>query len=561
MSGGVSRGGYDAATKTFHSKRPPVPLPPNESLDITTFISARPHRSTTALIDASTGRRVSYTDLWRAVDSVSHTLSSIYGVRKGHVVLILSPNSIDFPIVCLSVMSLGALITTANPLNTASEIAKQVGDSEPVLAFTTRELAPKLADSGVPVILLGDADADGGGDSGKSIENVRVISSFEELMKGEVADDKIDAVRREKVRQDDAAALLYSSGTTGVSKGVVTSHRNMIAMVQTIIQRFKVDEGSDSNTFVCTVPMFHIYGLVAFATGLLATGATIVVLSKFEMNDLFVAISKYNVNYFPLVPPILVAMVNHADQIKKNYNLSSLRNVLSGGAPLGKEVIEGFVEKFPNVIIMQGYGLTESTAIGASADTLEESRKYGTAGLLSPSIEAKIVDPESGVALGVNQTGELWLRGPTVMKGYFKNPEATASTLTSDGWLKTGDICYIDEDGHLFVVDRLKELIKYKGYQVAPAELEALLLTHPQIADAAVIPFPDKDVGQYPMAYVVRKAGTSVSENEVMDFVAKQVAPYKRIRRVAFAESIPKNASGKILRKDLIKLATFGSKL
>ncbi|XP_074263864.1 peroxisomal OPC-8:0-CoA ligase 1-like [Silene latifolia] len=537
--------GYTATTSTFHSKRPPIPLPPNPTLDITTFISSRPHRTTTAFIDAITGRHLSYVDLWTAVDSLSHSLSTIYGITKGHVVLILSPNSIYFPIVCLSVMSLGALITTANPLNTNSEIAKQLADSGPKLAFVTRELVGKLTGCGIPIVLLE--------------EGAGVVSSLGELMKGGGGKGE---VRREKVRQNDAAALLYSSGTTGVSKGVVSSHRNMIAMVQTIIQRFRIDEASGSlGTFVCTVPMFHIYGLVAFATGLLASGATIVVLSKFEMNDLLLAIAKYKVNYFPLVPPILVAMVNHADQIKKNYDLSSLKHVLSGGAPLGKEVIEGFVEKFPNVVIMQGYGLTESTAIGASTDSLEESRKYGTAGLLSPSIEAKIVDPESGVALGVNQTGELWLRGPTVMKGYFNNPEATANTITSDGWLKTGDICYIDEDGYLFVVDRLKELIKYKGYQVAPAELEALLLTHPQIADAAVIPFPDKDVGQFPMAYVVRKAGSTLSDKEVMDFAARQVAPYKRIRRVAFADSIPKNASGKILRKDLIKLATAGSKL
>lgn len=369
---------------------------------------------------------------------------------------------------------------------------------------------------------------------------------------------------KESVCQNDAASLLYSSGTTGESKGVVSSHGNMIAMVQTIIGRFGLDEksgGNQGHVFVCTVPMFHIYGLVCFATGLLATGATIIVLPKFEMNDLLLAISKYKVSYFPLVPPILVAMVNNADQIKKHYDLSSLRHVLSGGAPLGKDLIEGFVKKFPNVVLMQGYGLTESTAIAASTDSLEESRKYGTAGMLSPSFEAKIVDPESGKVLGVNETGELWLRGPTIMKGYFNNEEATASTLTSEGWLKTGDVCYIDEDGFVFVVDRLKELIKYKGYQVPPAELEALLLTHPDIDDAAVIPFPDKNVGQFPMAYVVRKAGSSLSENDVMDFVAKQVAPYKRIRKVAFVDSIPKNASGKILRKDLIKLATSGSKL
>lgn len=390
---------------------------------------------------------------------------------------------------------------------------------------------------------------------------VRIVATLDELLR---VDPGESPRVRERVTQNDAAALLYSSGTTGASKGVISSHRNMIAMVETVINRFRVD-GEEreeyNNTYVCTVPMFHIYGLVAFATGLLASGATIVVLSKFEMNDLFLAISKYKVSYFPLVPPILVALVNHADQIKKKYDLTSLRRILSGGAPLGKELIEGFVAKFPGVTILQGYGLTESTATGASTDSLEESRRYGTAGMLSPSMEAKIVDPDSGRALAVNQTGELWLRGPSVMKGYFNNPDATASTLTPDGWLKTGDLCYFDEDGFLFVVDRLKELIKYKGYQVPPAELEALLLTHPDIADAAVIPFPDKEVGQFPMAYVVRKAGSPLSENQVMEFVATQVAPYKRIRRVAFVDSIPKNASGKILRKDLIKLATSGSKL
>ncbi|RVW50934.1 4-coumarate--CoA ligase-like 5 [Vitis vinifera] len=358
----------------------------------------------------------------------------------------------------------------------------------------------------------------------------------------------------ERVNQEDTATLLYSSGTTGASKGVVSSHRNLIAMVQTIVSRFSSEDGEQ--TFICTVPMFHIYGLAAFAMGMLASGSTVVVLSRFEMDEMLSSISKYRATCLPLVPPILVALVHSADKIKAKYDLNSLQSTLSGGAPLSKEVIEGFAEKYPSVKILQGYGLTESTGIGASTDSLEESRRYGTAGLLSPSMEAKIVDPGSGKALTVNQTGELWLRGPTIMKGYFSNPEATTSTLDSSGWLRTGDLCYIDDDGFIFIVDRLKELIKYKGYQVPPAELEALLLTHPEIADAAVIPFPDKEVGQYPMAYINRKAGSNLSESAVMDFIAKQVAPYKRIRRVAFVDSIPKNASGKILRKDLIQLAT-----
>ncbi|KAG0472696.1 hypothetical protein HPP92_014553 [Vanilla planifolia] len=291
--------------------------------------------------------------------------------------------------------------------------------------------------------------------------------------------------------------------------------------------------------------MFHVYGLAAFATGLLGSGSTVVILSRFDLGEMLRAISEYGATYLPLVPPILVAMIG----AEKPLQLGSLRRVLSGGAPLSRELIDGFREKYPAVEILQGYGLTESTGIGASTDSHEESQRYGTAGLLSPNTEAKIVDPETGEPLPVNRTGELWLRG------YYKNPEAR-STLDSEGWLKTGDLCYIDDDGYLFVVDRIKELIKYKGYQVAPAELEGLLLAHPEILDAAVIPFPDKEVGQVPMAYVVRKGESELTDAEVMEFIGKQVAPYKRIRRVAFVASIPKNPSGKILRKDLISLAT-----
>nr|GMC54757.1 4-coumarate--CoA ligase-like 5 [Ipomoea batatas]GME04205.1 4-coumarate--CoA ligase-like 5 [Ipomoea batatas] len=541
-----SRSGFCTSNSTFYSKRKPIPLPSPESIDVTTFISSRAHQGKIAFIDAATGRQLSFSDVWRAVESVATSLSVDMGIRKGHVVLLLSPNSIFFPIICLAVMSLGAVITTTNPLNTPREIGKQISDSKPVLAFTVTELLPKLADSNLPVVLIG------GNSSSTPKTNLRIVSRLEEMMRKPPSQTRF----KERVTQDDTATLLYSSGTTGASKGVVSSHRNLIAMVQTVVGRFRLDDDAETQTFICTVPMFHIYGLAAFATGLLACGSTIVILSKFEMDEMLSTIHKYRASYLPLVPPILVALINFADSIKKKYDLSSLKKVLSGGAPLSREVIEGFVDKYPGVTILQGYGLTESTGIGASTDSLEESRKYGTAGLLSPSMEARTVDPDSGELLPVNRTGELWLRGPCIMKGYFSNEEATASTLDSKGWLRTGDLCYIDDDGFIFVVDRLKELIKYKGYQVPPAELEALLLTHPEVADVAVIPFPDKDVGQFPMAYVVRKTGSRISENAVMDFVGKQVAPYKRIRRVAFVASIPKNPSGKILRKDLIKLAT-----
>ncbi|KAJ8539592.1 hypothetical protein K7X08_013844 [Anisodus acutangulus] len=545
------KSGYSPSNSTFYSKRKPIPLPSNKSLDVTTFISSRAHKGKIAFIDAATGKQLTFSDVWNAVESLATCLFVDMGIRKGYVILLLSPNSIYFPIICLAVMSLGAIITTTNPLNTNREIAKQIKDSNPVLAFTIPQLVPKLTGSNLPVILI-NGEQDSITHTHKfNHGNFKIVGNLEKMIQKKTCESRL----KERVIQSDTATLLYSSGTTGASKGVVSSHRNLIAMVQTIVGRFKLDEEGEQ-TFICTVPMFHIYGLAAFAAGLLASGSTVVVLSKFEMDEMLSSIHKYNATYLPLVPPILVALVNNADMIRKKYDLSSLKSVLSGGAPLSKEVIEGFLEKYPNVTILQGYGLTESTGIGASTDSLEESRRYGTAGMLSPSMEAKIVDPESGKTFPVNKTGELWLKGPTIMKGYFSNEEATASTLDSDGWLRTGDLCYIDEDGFIFVVDRLKELIKYKGYQVPPAELEALLLTHPEISDAAVIPFPDKEVGQFPMAYVVRKSESTIPDSAVMDFIAKQVAPYKRIRRVAFVASIPKNPSGKILRKDLIKLAT-----
>lgn len=207
-------------------------------------------------------------------------------------------------------------------------------------------------------------------------------------------------------------------------------------------------------------------------------------------------------------------------------------------------------------MLPKGYGLTESTAGVFRAVGPEESRRIGSAGRLLSGCEAKVVDPSTDITLHPCKPGELWVRGPTIMKGYIGEEEATSAILNPEGWLKTGDLCYIDNDGFLFVVDRLKELIKYKGYQVPPAELEHLLQKHSDIIEAAVIPYPDDEAGQVPMAFIVRQPNSTLCEAEIMEFVDKQVAPYKKIRRISFVNSIPKNPAGKILRKDLIKLAT-----
>ncbi|CAA7061058.1 unnamed protein product [Microthlaspi erraticum] len=533
-----SRSGFCKSNSTFYSKRNPLTLPPNPSLDVTTFISSQPHHGTTAFIDAATGHSMSFSDLWRAVDRVTDCLHHEIGIRKNDVVLILSPNSIYIPVVCLSVMSLGAVVTTANTLNTAGEISRQIADSNPTLAFTTPDLAPKLADSGISILL------DGPG----STRGVRVVGILSDMMNKQPSGRRV----RERVNQVDTAVMLYSSGTTGPSKGVISSHGNLTAYVARMLSR----KWMQGEIFLCTVPMFHTFGLLMFAMATVALGSTVVILRRFDLHQMMEAVEKYRATGMVLAPPVVVAMINGADLIKAKYDLSSLRTVKCGGAPLSKEVAEGFLEKYPTVDICPGYALTESNGGGASVESVEESRRYGSVGLLSSDVEARIVDQDTGRVMGVNQTGELWLKGPSIAKGYFRNEEATKETFNMEGWLKTGDLCYIDDNGFLFVVDRLKELIKYKGYQVPPAELEALLITHPDILDAAVIPFPDKDAGQYPMAYVARKPESKLSEKQVIDFISKQVAPYKKIRKVAFINSIPKTASGKTLRKDLIKLAT-----
>ncbi|KAL9306788.1 putative AMP-dependent synthetase/ligase, AMP-binding enzyme domain-containing protein [Arabidopsis thaliana] len=535
------RSGFCKSNSTFYSKRQPLSLPPNLSLDVTTFISSQPHRGKTAFIDAATGQCLTFSDLWRAVDRVADCLYHEVGIRRGDVVLILSPNSIYIPVVCLSVMSLGAVFTTANTLNTSGEISKQIADSNPTLVFTTRQLAPKLPVA-ISVVLTDDEVYQ------ELTSAIRVVGILSEMVKKEPSGQRV----RDRVNQDDTAMMLYSSGTTGPSKGVISSHRNLTAHVA----RFISDNLKRDDIFICTVPMFHTYGLLTFAMGTVALGLTVVILRRFQLHDMMDAVEKHRATALALAPPVLVAMINEADLIKAKYDLSSLKTVRCGGAPLSKEVTEGFLEKYPTVDILQGYALTESNGGGAFTNSAEESRRYGTAGTLTSDVEARIVDPNTGRFMGINQTGELWLKGPSISKGYFKNQEATNETINLEGWLKTGDLCYIDEDGFLFVVDRLKELIKYKGYQVPPAELEALLITHPDILDAAVIPFPDKEAGQYPMAYVVRKHESNLSEKQVIDFISKQVAPYKKIRKVSFINSIPKTASGKTLRKDLIKLAT-----
>ncbi|XP_068661328.1 4-coumarate--CoA ligase-like 9 [Aristolochia californica] len=535
-----ARTGFDSGTKIYHSLRPFLTLPPlhlplsaaDYAISLLCPSPATPLPDKPAFINASTGVSLTYSEFFRRVRTLSSSLRSIASLSKGDVAYVLAPTSLEIPVLYFSLLSLGVVISPANPLSTASEISRQIALSRPKIAFATSGTAVKLPS--LPVILLDSPEFD-------SMMRVTPNGPYPEPT--------------QPVRQFDPAAILYSSGTTGNFKGVVLTHRNVIAVTAGVTTvRESGERLPGANLF--TVPLFHVFGFLVSARSM-AMGDTVILMERFDFAMMLKAIEKYKVMYMPVSPPLVVGMVKSPEVDK--YDLSSLQAVGCGGAPLGKEMAEKFTQRFPKVTLGQAYGLTETSGGVARTMGPAESYRYGTAGRLVENTEAKIVDAETGEALPPGKQGELWVRGPLIMKGYVGDDEATAATLNSVGWLKTGDLCYFDQDGFLFVVDRLKELIKYKAYQVAPAELEALLQSHPQIADAAVIPYPDEEAGQIPMAYVVRQPGSSLNGSQVADFVAKQVAPYKKIRRVAFINAIPKSAAGKILRRELVKISQTSS--
>ncbi|GAB4845743.1 hypothetical protein Ancab_039144 [Ancistrocladus abbreviatus] len=543
------RSGYSFKTKTYYSLRQPPSLP-SESLPMsvadyvlslfqTTVSDGRSPDTTAMLVDATAERSITHADFLRQVQSLTLSLQTKItnsSLTQRHVALILSPPSLHVPVLYLALLKLGVVVSPANPLASESELAHMIQLTKPSIAFAVSSVAHKLPSGSFPLgtALLDSPEFD--------LLLTRPIQSYNA------------SLNHVRVVRSDSAAILYSSGTTGRVKGVELTHRNFIALIACLYHGRSEDQKGNHQVSLFTVPLFHVFGFFMLLRAV-AFAETLILMERFDFEKMLRAVEKYRITNMPVSPPLVVAMVK--SELTNKYDLSSLEVLGSGGAPLGKDVAERFKAKFPNVQMLEGYGLTESGGVAASMKA-GFSEQYGSVGGLAELMEAKIVDPTNGEALPPGQKGELWLRGPIVMKGYVGDKDATAATLDPEGWLKTGDLCYFDNEGNLYVVDRLKELIKYKAYQVPPAELERLLLSHPEIADAAVIPYPDEEAGQIPMAFVVRKRDSDVTGAEVIDFVAKQVAPYKKIRRVSFINSIPKNPSGKILRRELIGLAVSG---
>ncbi|TPX03553.1 4-coumarate--CoA ligase family protein, partial [Schumannella luteola] len=346
------------------------------------------------------------------------------------------------------------------------------------------------------------------------------------------------------------AVLPYSSGTTGVPKGVMLSHANLVANVEQC--RYAIDLGTEDRV-LAVLPFFHIYGMTVLLNLALRQRATLVTMPKFDLVEFLTNIQTHRCSYLFIAPPIAVALAKHP--IVDQFDISSVRTVFSGAAPLDAETAIAAGQRI-HAIVKQGYGMSELSPVSHAAPADPDAVPKNSVGVLLPNVVCRLVDPETGIdieppAEGISRAGELWVQGPNVMLGYLNNAQATAETLDADGFLHTGDIAQVHADGWFTIVDRVKELIKYKGYQIAPAELEALLLSHPKVMDAAVIGVLDDDRQEIPKAFVVAAPDSGLTEDEVMEFVAAEVAPHKRVRRVEFIEVIPKSTAGKILRKDL----------
>ena len=507
----------------YTSPLPAVDIP---VAPVTEFVLRRvnDHPEKPALIDGTTGRTYSFAKLSDVIHRLAGGLVA-RGFAPGDTLALMAPNLPEYAIIFHAVAVAGGVVTTVNPTYGADEVAFQLRDAGATELVTVGMFA-EVAKEAI---------------TGTEISEVITIDG----VAGTTALDSIfgDPIQQSPVNPvDDVVVLPYSSGTTGLPKGVMLTHHNLVANICQCDHAIVYQP--DGEVALAFLPFFHIYGMQVLMNGLLANGVTVVTLPRFDLDQALSLVQEHRITRFFAVPPVVLALAKHP--AVDSYDLSSLVQVFSGAAPLGAEIAME-AEKRIGCEVVQGYGMTELSPV--SHTTPPGMFKAGSSGVTVSNTESRIVDPDTGEDQPFGERGELWVRGPQVMKGYLNNPEATAATLDSDGWLHTGDVAIIDEDHHMTIVDRVKELIKYNGFQVPPAELEGLLITHPEVNDVAVIGIPDESAGELPKAFIVRSPGSEVTAEDLQAFVAEHVASYKHIRLVEFIDEIPKSASGKILRR------------
>jgi acyl-CoA synthetase (AMP-forming)/AMP-acid ligase II len=516
------------------------------------------------LMDGVSTKTLTYGESYYASFSFADSLKDL-GIKKDDVVSVTSPNHLHYFSVLMGTMLAGGVSSTVNPLYSVDEMQHQFRQTESRFYVTHSLCLERVlhSTSNDKVVILMDEDMAAG-------EADKLISKFpsRKILRLNALLSK-DSNRVIKYNYDwksnnfdpnSIAVIPFSSGTTGRSKGVMISHKNLVCNV---LQTMSC-EGEDlvdnkqgqQRSLLIPLPFYHIFGLTAGLLVAAHAGCRHIFMPQFDLKRFLEIIQEYKVERSFVVPPIVLALAKHP--LVDQYNLSSLEAVISGAAPLGVDIQRAAATRL-KCIVKQAWGMTETSpaaAISPDSELRSMDDINGAAGLLLAGTEGKIIDPVTGKDLDPSQEGELLVRGPQVMIGYYKNPEATAKTINKDGWLHTGDIARFD-NGWLHITDRLKELIKYKGFQVPPAELEALILTMPEVKDAIVIPVPDEEAGEVPRAYVVKReaAPESFTEEHVVQFVEDRVAPHKRLRGgVFFAKEVPKSASGKLLRRVQIEI-------
>jgi long-chain acyl-CoA synthetase len=480
---------------------------------------------------------ISYRELDAMVNSFANALRDL-GIRKGQIVTLFMTNRPEYIISWFAVIRIGAVASPLNPSYKEREAAYQLNNSDAVAVIVQSDLAPlvEAIRSETPaveyVIQVGDTP--------------HITSDHDLLFSDLIRSYPPTPPPREAWAQDDLIALPYSSGTTGMPKGVMLSQKNLVTNGYQSVSTARI---TSLDRMLVFIPLYHSYGTMLIGTATLS-GATIVLMERFDATRCLQHIHEQKITLLYGVPQVLSVLSEHPQL--DNYNLSSVRYIQCGAAPVPPALARRFEER-THITVMVSYGLTEA-APGTHSNPVYDPHliKVETIGLPIHDTKQKIVDIETGqIELGVGEEGELIVQGPQVMQGYWKAPEATAETIR-DGWLHTGDIGWCDEDGYVTITDRKKELIKYKGFSVAPAQLEALLLEHPAVADVAVIAKPDTQAGEIPKAFVVLREGyENLSTDELIVWANGKLATYKSVREIEFITAIPRNPSGKILRRVL----------
>ncbi|OMJ20249.1 4-coumarate-CoA ligase 1 [Smittium culicis] len=513
-----------------------------------------------ALCDANTNTTFDVEEVQAKSVGFASGLVNKLGFKRDDVVAIYTPNSIYYPVAVYGTLMVGGIVTLANPSYTPRELAFQLKDSNAKAVVTQSELAEatreaiKISKLNIPDenIIIIDIKAP----NSRNIRSAHIhIENFYSNLPFDVYKITSKAEAENKI-----AVLPYSSGTTGLPKGVMLTHKNIVSNIIMnscfAVNDEWIDRSRIAPKFIGVLPFYHIYGFVSILNLGISMSIGLVIMPKFDSDKFLEIIQKHRITFGHIVPPIIMGLINNPNI--GNYDISSMRAIRTASAPMGQKALTKFYSIFKNIGVVRAYGLTETSP--TLCNSYKDHANDGSSGVLLHNLEAKVIDLD-GNLLGYNQTGELCFRGSSIMKGYLNNPEANVRSIDKDGFFHTGDVGYVDEQNNFFVIDRIKELIKYKGFQVAPAELESLLLSHPDIADCAVIGIYIEDQAtEIPKAFVtLTSANSSLSGQEkkaktaaIISWLNSKVAPHKKLRGgMEILDTIPKSTAGKILKNVL----------